>query len=675
MMCKKKGFLLLLVLSLFLFVLLPYGYGAESICNCQSLDYKFSIRNTNGFQESYNISLDKFSEFISLSEESVLLASGERKAITATLDIPCDLTGNHVVNVVVGAEKSQKTSKIPIELNLNSCYGYDVRFGEEIPITDEKRKAIFKPSEGNYSLCKGEKVAIPILLTNLGVENEYNFDIEGVDWSKLSGKRLKLAKNQRGVVYLSLSPGEEIEGEFEVDFSVINKIGKVEKTYPLFFDVGTCYGVDLDLPVKEDLLCGCESKTYEILVNNTGIFNDTINFLVEPFYAEVNHGEGIQLGSYESKILNLSLEPPCSDLKKTKVKVTGFLESNSLVKGSGEIDIAFIPSERCFEAKIFADKQVTIDYSSKLIPFTIKNEGEIETVYEIEVEGPEWVSSEIESVSLKPGDEVKLNLILEIEGNVTENDYGVRVNLNSKDYSQSKVIILKLRKELPFKGVQEFLDNNLNIILALVFLAAVVFVVLKRKKKSVKKIKLKKKDKKLIFNIAMVILSVILVVAIYYLFSLLNILETIVYFLFWYQYYIYTLVALVVILFFIIMFFVKKKKKKRKKAVKKEEKVKEVKKEEKVEAVKEIKKIKTEKEKSKGGFKKILGIAYIVLITIIIVGALVYSVLQYNTVASEFFVTYSNYIVMGVVLLVALILLIKFNKKLAGLFFGKGRKK
>ncbi len=705
----KKGFLLL-VLSSLLFVLLPFGYGAEPLCNCQSIDYKFSIRNTNDFSENYNISVDKFSDFISISEESVLVLKGGSKAITVTLDIPCDLTGSHRINVVVEALKSQKTSSIPLNLNLDSCYGYDVKFGEEIPIGSEKSKATFRTFEGNYSLCTGEKAAVPILLTNLGVENEYNFDIDGADWSKLSGKRLKLAKDQRGVVYLSLFPEEDVEGEFEIDFSVVNKVGKVEKTFPLHFGVGECYGVGLDIFENEDEICGCEPKNYEIILENNGRFNETIDFLIEPFYAEVNGGESVRLGPSESRSLNLSFEPPCNELKRTQVKVTGFLESDSAVKMSDELNIGFIPTEKCFRAKIFADKQVTIDYSSELVPFTIKNEGEIVTDYSIDVDGPEWVSPEIESVSLKPGDEVKLNLILGIGGGdvtdvtdgnateggaVTEGDYVVRININSKDYSQSKVVILKLREEIPFKNISEFFDKNLGIMLGIIFLVVVSYIFISRNKKKIsiikknniiKKIKLNKKNKKLVFRILMAVLFLALIIAVYYLLSLLNVLDGVLHFLFWYQYYIYTLIVVVVVLIPLVMFFVKRKKKKKKKVkeIKKGKlvvkEIKEVKKEEKIEAVKELKKekvkqIKDTKKKSTGIFKKIIGVVYIVLIAVIIIGALTYSFFQFNEVINEFFVTYLYYIVLGVVLLIIFILMIKYNKKVTKLFLGEENKK
>jgi membrane protease YdiL (CAAX protease family) len=646
--CVKKGVLTVLLSLIFALMFTTVYAATQPVCGCKALTYRFSLKNNEAFSETYALSADKFSDSVSFDQDKIVLASGEIGPILVFVDLPCDLTGEHTVNIIVKGEKSGE-KKIPIKLNLVSCYNYDVELGKDFLITGEKRKLAFEGYEGNYFVCKGDKKAIPLLVTNKGVDNDYSLGIGGAGWAKLSGSSLKLAKNQRGVVYLSLLPPEELIGTFELEFNIVNSLGNIEKSIPIEVDIERCYGINISLPRDEDVLCGCEPKRYDVFVENIGKYNDSFDFVTEPFWASLELDESIGLGASDGAFVNLSVEPPCNELKATEVKITGFLRSHPEIKQSASLKLDFLSEDKCYGAVISADKQVEIDYDATSIPFTIKNEGGKEITYSISLDAPSWVSSEIERVSLKPGDAVELNLFIWLNGSVAENDYAVKINLDSEDYTQSKIIVLNLKEETELNNVKRFVEDYWYYFLAVVLLVGIFIIVFSGRKKK-KELGRQKKPKKWIpYAILIFILLAVIAVIIYLLYRF-SLFSKIGWFLFWYQYYIYTLLLLLVILILIILFFVKRGKKK--------------------------KKIKTEVKKAvKGKVKRVFGSIYIFLILIIIIGIIAYSLNEYNLFVKEFILTYLYYIIFGIALLIILILIIRFNKWMTDLFLGEKKNK
>ncbi len=95
----------------------------NSGCRCNRFVYVFRINNTGTYTESYTFSLDKYSEFASMS--STRLTVGANKSGLASLFLRPDCTVPSSQFVFrVNAEKSSFSQAIPLRFNVNnSCTG------------------------------------------------------------------------------------------------------------------------------------------------------------------------------------------------------------------------------------------------------------------------------------------------------------------------------------------------------------------------------------------------------------------------------------------------------------------------------------------------------------------------------------------------------------------------
>ena len=634
---KKKVFVISLVLFSIFFLM--------SFAQAQTT-YSFTINNNEDETEGYELSADMFSEYISFNENPAYINAGDSKTITLTAKIPCENAGSYSPNFIIYAQNTKETIKIPFNINVPSCYGYEVQAGENI-IAEKQAKVFFKPHEGAYELCVNEKASIPVLITNAAQARAFKFKLEGIDFAKLSGKELLLKANQKGVLYVSLEPG--YEGNYTLDLGIITDKAR---NIPIDLRIKKCYSVWADLAIDNIAICGCEPSSYDFFVGNNGLKKEKIGLKLEgPEWVSLGITQDIELEAGKNGTVGLNIDAPCT-ARTYDADIIAYLADNPDIKAEEPIIIAILSKEDCYKTEIETSDRVRIDYNGISLPVKIINYGAARIDYSVVLEGQEWVKADNNTISLEPGEIKTINLGILPGEDIKEGNYKIKIKLDSEKASYSKEVIVRLRKE---STILENISNNIakwynsyyryflsgvGVILVLVI---VLFLILSTKKARLKAEKKRKRRIKIKWLKWLLVLLVLAGLA--YLIKLFD--QTVWGWILWYRYYIYTLVALVIAVYLIRKVFGKRKKR-----LKKAKKI-----EEKKTAEKNIKKIK----KPKKHFRYF----FIVLVALILAAIFVYFSVYYNLLqyVSEFLLVYYLYIIAGIVLLIILILLFSLLRR------------
>ncbi|MEK6921977.1 MAG: hypothetical protein AABX82_08860, partial [Nanoarchaeota archaeon] len=121
---------------------------SQETCPCSVGAYMFELSNTGRNTETYSLWLDSMNpEYYDLSEYSVTLDAGERKAIYAYVRMACFVYGDFSFSLIAETEESGYIAEIPLALNVQqACYNYDIAFGEALLFSaDEPLDVTFIP--------------------------------------------------------------------------------------------------------------------------------------------------------------------------------------------------------------------------------------------------------------------------------------------------------------------------------------------------------------------------------------------------------------------------------------------------------------------------------------------------------------------------------------------------
>ena len=126
---KKLLFLVLFVLFLIQSVYaldnnlhVSAKYSKKEICSCNTTRVTFDIGNIGKFQEIYTLSTDReFKSWASFSHNNIVLNPGEKTTVYAYITPDCKFYGKETINLFVKTVNSKLKATLPIELNVKQC--------------------------------------------------------------------------------------------------------------------------------------------------------------------------------------------------------------------------------------------------------------------------------------------------------------------------------------------------------------------------------------------------------------------------------------------------------------------------------------------------------------------------------------------------------------------------
>lgn len=347
---------------------------------------------------------------------------------------------------------------------------YDLKEGEE--------KIEFEFYNGTYSICEEEKKTIPLLIANIGKnDNNYTLNALGASWADLNVKEFSLPKKGSGVVLLGLSPGKGASGVYGLKISAESSFGRVKKDLSLDINVEKCYSLSMDIEKESDKACGGTKKKYAGEVANDGTRKGDVRLILKgPNWVSIDKS-AFSVNANGSQRFELEADVPASAKGTFNVFAVAVAENLPSLKSEKSLSIEAVPKYDCHKADIIADAEITNRYSNDYSQIKLRNIGIMQTTYEISLEAPQWVSIWPKKLIVNPEQTGILNLNINPAPETAEGTYAIRVNSKFEDIAYSKDINIVLGKENKFlKWSKSFLIFYKYYIYALLFVAAVLFL-------------------------------------------------------------------------------------------------------------------------------------------------------------------------------------------------------
>ena len=459
------------------------------LCPCSNQAYTVTVDNTGTTVSSYRVLAGgAAAEWVAFSPDKFVLNPGQKGTFSVFVNSVCNIKGDFDLEIFI-ATNGGLAKVIKQDLKFSECYDYSLGQGEVVDIENIE----FASHDGSYLLCKDEQKTIPILITNNeDFGNSYKLVLDAPEWAGLSVSSVSLGARKSGILLINFDT-TDVEGEFDLKLNAISGLGEVQRKKNIGVDVAECYSLDIDLEKDNDVVCGGEDKSYDVIIGNLGALEQIVELELDaPEWADLGNISFFELGFGEKETATLNINPGSDVSGNFLVKVLAVVEGMERLSFSDEIQLDIIPEEACYKADISAKASINNFYTQDLFFVEVKNAGIKKVFYDVSLEGVSWASISPDSLELNPGQSGNLNLIVSPDESIEPGTYNIEINLEGNGIVYSKTVGITLKKENDFvKG----LKANVKLYRYYIYLFIVIMVLVFVFRKPLNKIKAKAKKR------------------------------------------------------------------------------------------------------------------------------------------------------------------------------------
>ncbi|MBS3073334.1 hypothetical protein J4465_00870 [Candidatus Pacearchaeota archaeon] len=416
----------------------------QTICSCEQKFVKYTLYNKGKYIENYKISADGIAAaWTNLSLTELTIPGNSSREFFAYISTPCNTIGRYELNVVAKSESEYSQTNAKSSFNTVSCYDYTVI-----------------PEKYFYSVCENEKLVVPITLANNGVKNNnYKINLDAPTWATIDQKELNIPVNSSKTLNLLVQPPFKTIGNYTAKIDVLSTEGKIIKKQEITIESKNCYGVYTEIQSTKDRMCNALTKTYSVLIKNTGKFQNTYDLVLDaPNWVTLSE-KHFTLNTSGEKQITLDVHPPYNSLPATsEIKIIA-IDKISNYSASHSLSLSTISVEDCYKPQISSqlDEIDIARDSTGTVIFVIENKGINEANYTLEVSGTATQFAELNpgTVTIKPAKAQTVYLYLSPSPEVQLGNYSLTVSARLKDTTivSTKNLNVFVTKEVGVKPI------------------------------------------------------------------------------------------------------------------------------------------------------------------------------------------------------------------------------
>ena len=441
--------------------------------HCSITRYDLKLTNIGLTNELYNLGVEGLpEEYVSFSENPVLLAPQDSLNVVALVSMPCNEYGPFEADFTSLASESGFKVKLPFFLEIKRNYNYSLSFGK-YNLVNNKHVADFSTTQANF--CEGVKSAIPVKVSNnVPLANTYSVkENSKQSWISLDTDLVKAMGNTDTFFNIVLNPKKGDEGNYSIPIHSKSTRGDLVLDKSINIQIDDCSSFTLDA-IDYDQTC-CGANTYDLTVTNTGKRTNEIALDASNISLSTNR---VKLAPKESKNVTMDIYVPCNESGVKTFNV------NATVMGYNEFEektftIDFVDAQTCHMVS-FDKNRVTVFYESDKRDLKISSSALKESDYEVYLYAPSWINISESNFHLKSGENKVLTLNSNAPHSSKPGNYDVYVSLkadNGQIYKQQ--ISVTLREKTWKDSSLEYLDNNKGVVLlALFLLILIIFLII-----------------------------------------------------------------------------------------------------------------------------------------------------------------------------------------------------
>ena len=273
--------------------------------------------------------------------------------------------------------------------------------------------------KASMSVCPRDTQLFIDKVSNYVSDAEFSVNSVGsaYAWSTTIPISFFLNKNSEELIYTYVTPPSTISpGNYNIN--IIATSNGVSKTIAHDIIVKDCHTISTSL-AQQKSLCPNELGKYEILIKNTGNYQESYNISVQsivPSWIKLSENF-ITLPNGSSKLIYAYVQPPSGTKEGTYEFsiISKSLTSNALISSPSTLYV-----KPCYDYNSNLNNEPLnfCEHTVQTIPVIIENKGTSSNKYSIKIDGPAWANLDKNNLELKSGVSTKFNVIL-------SPDYGV----------------------------------------------------------------------------------------------------------------------------------------------------------------------------------------------------------------------------------------------------------
>ena len=451
---------------------------SKANCPCSPTMYGFEIQNIGEYADTYSFSVQPYNEFVTLSENALVLPGNSAVILYAYVNLPCAYYGDFNLTLVTQTKNTRLTAKTPFYHHVMSCYQYAVNF----------------PS--SLELCEGTQKTVEANVQNLAtIKNTYYANVSG--FSSLAYDAISLPMYGSGYYNLTFMPPIGSEGDYELYLQTITERGEVYRNTTFNVKVSPCFRYNLTLP--GEVVISCKDKTYVIVIDNTGTVSQTytINVSGASFASVASTTVTVGVGNKTS--VNLDLAPLCNQTGNYTINVDIKLDNIEGFDTASVLSLNVVSLEEGHKPQIVGKTTLLARNGTEMHTLALKNIGVEETTYTLElVAPPSWIMMNISQHTLGVFEQANFTVVTE-PVNVSDGTYPVQLLIKADDnVNYTEQITVKLQKKSIVDVIKEYLRANLWLLLLLLLILLLLLLLVnigpKIKEKHLRKVAQERKE-------------------------------------------------------------------------------------------------------------------------------------------------------------------------------------
>jgi cytoskeletal protein RodZ len=457
--------------------IIPLFSGAQQECPCTPVQYGFEVANTGNHVEMYEISVEPYSEAITLSTDFLVLEPGERETIDVFINLACGEYGERIFTFNAFAKGTGILGQTDFVLDIDKCYEYEVVVGTE------------------YGICQGVPNIIPISVDNQAdIANEYFLNVEGAEWAHVENETVAAWGGEVVDSNILLFPPVEDEGLYTITLESLSVRGEEQRVHEILLESEKCY--DYQLIETEGVFeaVECKAKDHVFVLKNIGSRAASYYIDLEGFdwLTTTASIEPVVLAPGEEAEVVMSGQTPCDVFGEFLENVYVTIDEVNQTYVEEKVITIYAKEEAYLPQVEFED--LKIGYEGGETEIQITNTGFQTATYDLSLFASDWITIDTSSVLLGPGQNATVMLQAYPTEDVWQDVYAgeLIVSVAGEGVEYSLDFLVELKQEY---GTPLWIILTAGGAVLLLLIAIIVLAILLSKKKKPKK-KEEKEEKK-----------------------------------------------------------------------------------------------------------------------------------------------------------------------------------
>ncbi|MBW2972353.1 hypothetical protein KY359_04925 [Candidatus Woesearchaeota archaeon] len=458
--------------------IIPKFSGAQQECPCTPVQYSFEVVNTGNHIETYEISVEPYSEAISLSTDFLILEPGEKHEVVVFINLECGQYGEKVFTFNALAQGTGILGQTDFTLDIKKCYEYDLVVGPE------------------YKICQGIPNIIPFQLkNNANIANEYFITVSGeADWAYPENDTIQAWGGETKDSNIITFPPNEDEGLYTITLNSISTRGEEEKSSDILLETEKCY--DYQLIETEGVLDAieCKSKNHIFVLKNIGARDTTYYVDFEGLEWLTSSAEPIPLAAGAEAEILVKGDAPCESAGEYLENIYVTIEEINQTYLEEKIVTVHAKEEAYMPDIEIPD--LKIDYEGGETEIKIRNTGFETATYNLGLAASDWISIDTSSVQLAPGENATVILTAipyeDVPEDIYAGEFTARVAGEEIEYVADFIVDLKQDRGLPMWAWGAIGGGALALIIIMVL---IIILLVRKKDRKEKKPEIKEEKK------------------------------------------------------------------------------------------------------------------------------------------------------------------------------------